>query len=77
MILNRREKSSRTVSSVKQRHAILSMVLCVVVSGAAASGCGIQMGQEKIENAREVKKQVENSQRKLEKNLEKKLEEGQ
>jgi hypothetical protein len=48
-----------------------------VVSGATAPGCGIQMGQEKIENAREVKKQVENSQRKLEKNLEKKLEEGQ
>ncbi|HJQ29364.1 MAG TPA: hypothetical protein VJ827_08480 [Rubrobacter sp.] len=77
MILNRREKSIQTVSDVKQRLAILSMVLCVLVSGAAVSGCGVQMGQEKIQNAREVKKQVEDSQRKLEKNLGKKLEQGQ
>jgi hypothetical protein len=30
-----------------KRFAILSMAACVVVFGAALSGCGIQEGQEK------------------------------
>ena len=68
MILSRCEESSGSVSGVKRRLTILSMAACILVSG-----CGVQEGQEKIENAREVKKQVENSQDKLEK----KLEEGQ
>jgi hypothetical protein len=77
MIPNMCEGRVGSVSGMKQKLAIFSMVLCVLLSGAAASGCGVQMGQEKIENAREVRQQVENSQRKLEKNLEKKLEEDQ
>ena len=61
-------ESSRTLSSVKGRLAIFSIAACVL-----ASGCGVQMGQEKIDEARQAKKQAENSQHKLEK----KLEEGQ
>lgn len=68
MMLSRREESSGSVSGVMRRLAILSVAACVLVSG-----CGVQEGQKKIENARDAKKQVENIQDKLEK----KLEEGQ
>jgi hypothetical protein len=51
---------------MKRRFAILSTAACIVVFG-AASGCGVQMGQEKIDEARQVQKQAEDSQRKLEK----------
>ena len=67
-----RERSA-TVLGMKRRFAILSMAACIVVFGAASSGCGVQEGQEKIEQARDVQKQAEDSQRKLEK----KLQEGQ
>jgi hypothetical protein len=70
----RPRESSRTVTGVKRRLAIGSVAACVAVFGAvAASGCGVQEGQEKIDKARQVQKQVESGQHKLEK----KLEEGQ
>ena len=49
------------------------MTALVSAFGAAASGCGLPEGQEKIEKARQVEKQVEGSQR----GMEKKLQEGQ
>ncbi len=74
-----RERSGN-VSGAKRRLAILSVAALVAVFGAAAaSGCGVQEGQEKIERAREVQKQAENSQHKLEKKLreeQESLEEG-
>lgn len=73
-----REKDSMVLCT-KRRFAILLATTCVVVVGAAAWGCGVQEGQEKIEKAREVQKQAENSQHKLEKKLreeQENLEEG-
>jgi hypothetical protein len=72
---------SGTTLSMKRRFAILSMAACVLVSGGvASSGCGVQQGEENIQKARQVKKQVESGQHKLEKELregQKKVEEGQ
>lgn len=54
--------------------AILSMAACVTMFGVAAvSGCGVRMGMEKIEDAKDAKKQVEKQRQKIEK----KLQEGQ
>ncbi len=67
-------ESSRAVSSMKRRFAILSMAACVALSGVVAvSGCGVREGMEKVEDARQVKKQAE----KHTQDLEKKLQEGQ
>jgi hypothetical protein len=50
------------------------MAACVTLSGAVAgSGCGVRMGTEKIDYAKQAKKQVE----KQRDELEKKLQEGQ
>jgi len=59
---------------MKRRFAILLMAACVMVSGVAAvSGCGVRMGMEKIDDAKQAKKQVEKQRHELEK----KLQEGQ
>ena len=67
------EKNS-AVWSIKRRFAILSMAACVALSGmVAGSGCGVRMGMEKIDDAKQAKKQVEKQRHELEK----KLQEGQ
>ena len=66
--------SKDAVSSMKRRFAILSMALCVALSGVvAASGCGVRMGMEKVDDAKQAKKQAEDVQN----DLEKKLDQGQ
>ncbi len=74
-------ESSHAVSSTRRRFAILSMAACVTLSGVvAASGCGVRMGMEKIDDAKQAKKQVEKQRHELEKKLQegqKNLEEGQ
>jgi hypothetical protein len=66
---------------VKRRLAILSMATCVALSGVVAgSGCGVRMGMEKIDDAKQAKKQVEKQRHELEKKLQEgqqNLEEGQ
>jgi len=66
---------------VKRRLAILSVAACVTLSGVVAvSGCGVREGMEKVEDAKQVKKQVEKQRNELEKDLRKgqeNLEEGQ
>ena len=63
-------ESNRAVWSMKRRFAILSMAACVTLSGvAAASGCGVRMGMEKIDDAKQAKKQVEKQRHELERNL--------
>ena len=73
--------SKRAVSSIKRRFVILSMATCVTLSGAVAvSGCGVREGMEKVEDARQVKMQVEKEQHEFEKKLQQgqeNLEEGQ
>jgi hypothetical protein len=67
-------ESNRAVWSMKKRFAILSIAACVALSGVVAgSGCGVRMGMEKIDDAKQAKKQVEKQQHELEK----KLQEGQ
>jgi orotate phosphoribosyltransferase-like protein len=66
-------EKDRAVPSIRRRFAILSMAACVVLSGVAASGCGVREGIEKVEDAKQAKKQVE----KQRDELEKKLQEGQ
>jgi hypothetical protein len=59
---------------MKSKFAILSMAVCVTLSGVVAgSGCGVRMGMEKIDDAKQAEKQVE----KQRQELEKKLQEGQ
>ncbi len=71
----------KNAMGVKRRLAILSMSACVMLSGVAAvSGCGVRSGMEKVEDAKQVKKQVEKEQHKFEKKLQEgqeNLEEGQ
>jgi hypothetical protein len=62
-------EKDRAVSSVRRRFAILSMAACVVLSGVAASGCGVKEGMEKVEDAKQAKKQVEKQRNELEKEL--------
>jgi hypothetical protein len=41
---------------MKRRLAILSMAACVALSGVlAGSGCGVRMGMEKIDDAKQAK----------------------
>jgi hypothetical protein len=74
-------ESNRAVPCMKRRFAILSMAACVALSGVlAGSGCGVRMGMEKIDDAKQAKKQVEKQRQELEKELrkgQKNLEEGQ
>ena len=68
------QESNRAVTCIKRRFAILSMAACVTLSGVVAgSGCGVRMGMEKIDDAKQAKKQVEKQRHELEK----KLQEGQ
>jgi hypothetical protein len=65
---------SNRVVSMKRKFAILSMAACVALSGVVAgSGCGVRIGMEKIDDAKQAKKQVEKQRHELEK----KLQEGQ
>ena len=65
----------------KRGFAILSMSVCIALSGTfAASGCGVRSGMERVDDAKQAKKQVEKQQHELEKQLNKgqeNLEEGQ
>jgi hypothetical protein len=74
-------ESNRAVSSMKRRFVILSMAACVALSSVVAgSGCGVRMGMEKIDDAKQAKKQVEKQRHELEKKLQegqKNLEDGQ
>jgi hypothetical protein len=74
-------EDNHAVRSMKRRFAILSMAACVALSGVVAvSGCGVREGMEKVEDAKQAKKQVEKQRDKLEKELrkgQKNLEEGQ
>jgi hypothetical protein len=67
-----RMTSTSTVSSTKKRLAILSMSVCITLSGTfAASGCGVRSGMERVDEAKQAKKQVEKQQNELEKQLNK------
>ena len=67
-----RTTTTSTVSSTKKRFAILSMAACIALSGTfAASGCGVRSGMERVEDAKQAKKQVEKQQNELEKQLNK------
>ena len=64
--------TTSTVSSTKKRLAILSMSVCIALSGTfAASGCGVRSGMERVDEAKQAKKQVEKQQHELEKQLNK------
>ena len=65
-------EDDRAVWSMKRRVVILSMATCVALSGVVAgSGCGVRMGMEKIDDAKQAKKQVEKQRHELEKQLRK------
>jgi hypothetical protein len=65
-------ENDRAVWSMKRRVAILSMAACVALSGVLAGfGCGVRMGMEKIDDAKQAKKQVEKQRHELEKELQK------
>jgi hypothetical protein len=67
-------ESNCAASIMKRRFTILSMAACITLSGVVAgSGCGVRMGMEKVDDAKQAKKQVEKRQHELEK----KLQEGQ
>ena len=60
------------VSSTKRRLAVFCVAVCVALSGTfALSGCGVRMGMEKVDDAKQAKKQVEDVQHKLQKDLKK------
>jgi alpha-D-ribose 1-methylphosphonate 5-triphosphate diphosphatase PhnM len=64
----------KNAMGVKRRLAILSMAACVALSGVTTvSGCGVRMGMEKVDEAKQAKKQAKDVQN----NLEKKLNQGQ
>ena len=50
---------------MRRRLLALSMAACVL-----ASGCGVRMGMEKVDDAKQAKKQAEDVQRELEKEVE-------
>jgi hypothetical protein len=74
-------ESNRAVSSIQRRVAVLSIAACVMLSGVVGvSGCGVRSGMERIDEAKDAKKQVEKQRHKIEKELRKgqeNLEEGQ
>jgi hypothetical protein len=50
------QESNRAITCMKRRFAILSMAACVALSGVVAgSGCGVRMGMEKIDDAKQAK----------------------
>jgi len=62
--------TTSTVSSTKKRLVILSMSVCITLSGTfAAAGCGVRSGMERVDDAKQAKKQVEKQQKELEKQL--------
>ena len=64
--------STNAAPSTKRRLAIISMAVCVALSGTfAVSGCGVRSGMEKVDDAKQAKKQAEDVQKKLEKDLNK------
>jgi hypothetical protein len=64
--------STNVVSCTKRRLAIISVAVCVAFSGASGlSGCGVRSGMEKVDDAKQAKKQAEDVQKKLEKDLKK------
>ncbi len=64
----------KSAMGMKRRLAILLMAACVMLPGVVmASGCGVREGMEKVEDAKQVKKQAE----KQTQDMEKKLQEGQ
>jgi hypothetical protein len=63
-------ENNHAVWSMKRRFAVFSMAACVALSGVVAvSGCGVREGMEKVEDAKQAKKQVEKQRDKLEKEL--------
>jgi hypothetical protein len=74
--MNTYYESNSAVWSMRRRFAILSMAACVALSGVVAgSGCGVRMGMEKIDDAKQAKKQVEKQRHELEKKLQEGAEE--
>jgi outer membrane biogenesis lipoprotein LolB len=51
---------------MKRRFLALAMAACVLLSG-----CGVRMGMEKVDDAKKAKKQTEDIQDKLQKDLRK------
>ena len=70
--MNRTMDHKENAMGVKRRIAILSMAACVALSGVTMmSGCGVRMGMEKVDDAKQAKKQAEDVQSELEKDLQK------
>ena len=64
--------STGAVAGTKRRLAVICMASLVALSGTfALSGCGVRMGMEKIDDAKQAKKQAEDVQHKLKKDLKK------
>ena len=64
--------STNTVPTMRHRLAVVCMVVCVALSGTfVLSGCGVRMGMDKVDDAKQAKKQAENVQDKLKKDLKK------
>jgi len=64
--------SNQAVPSTKRRLAILTVAVCVALSGTfALSGCGVRSGMERIDDAKQAKKQADEIQKKLKKDLKK------
>jgi hypothetical protein len=60
------------VPNTKKRLAILTMASLVALSGTfALSGCGVRSGMERVDDAKQAKKQAEDVQDKLKKDLKK------
>jgi hypothetical protein len=69
---------THAIPSVKKRLSILTMAICVALSGTfALSGCGVRSGMERIDDAKQAKKQAGDVQHKLEKGIKKGQEKGQ
>ncbi|CAN5780877.1 hypothetical protein BH18ACT11_BH18ACT11_15340 [soil metagenome] len=64
--MSKRAMNTSAVSSTKKRLAVLTMAGCVLLSG-----CGVRMGMEKVDEAKDAKKQVEKQQHQIEKELNK------
>ncbi|MBA2714953.1 MAG: hypothetical protein H0U55_15535 [Rubrobacteraceae bacterium] len=62
--MSRRAMNISAVSSTKKRLAILTMAVCVLLSG-----CGVRMGLEKVDDAKHAKKQAEKQVHDLKKDL--------
>ncbi len=59
-------------ANARHRLAVVAMSVCVAVSGTlAVSGCGVKSGMERVDDAKQAKKQAEDVQHKLKKDLKK------